>query len=254
MNKQLLSLINSNDPHRSPLAKFIRFFQITRDYIKLTYKIEQDTGTFTQKQLYSVKAAWANDVLKLLNVEINVKKMETELHSCIYVGNHISYLDIPLVLNCVQANFVSKQEVSNWPIIGSALKRSGTLLVKRGSAESRSHVATQIANAVKNDNKKICIFPSGTTSLNEHKPWRNGIFKIAQQNQIPIIPFRLTYEPLRKTAYIDKDFFPLHFYKLLRTKKISATIEFGSSFYVKNPGLDCTATQDWTKKLNRQQD
>ena len=47
------------------------------------------------------------------------------------VCNHLTYLDILVLVALTPAVFVSKAEVQNWPVFGWFAKRSGTLFVDR---------------------------------------------------------------------------------------------------------------------------
>jgi len=91
----------------------------------------------------------------------------------------------------------------------------GTLLVERDNAKSRKSIADQVGPRMAEKNQNIAVFPSGTTSLDESKPWRWGVFQIAKQYKIPVQPFRLRYEPARIAAFIDKDAFLFHLWSLL---------------------------------------
>ena len=36
----------------------------------------------------------------------------------LFVSNHVSLFDIPIIHSVIEANFISKAEVNNWPLIG----------------------------------------------------------------------------------------------------------------------------------------
>ncbi len=70
------------------------------------------------RQSYSdievLKAKWASSILSRLNVETKITGESTKNKSVILVGNHISYLDIPLLLKTApQISFVAKKELSS---------------------------------------------------------------------------------------------------------------------------------------------
>ena len=50
-------------------------------------------------------------------------------------------------------------------------------------------------------------------------------------------------------AYIDRDFFPVHLYRLFGVNKISAQIEFHDPVKIKNPESDSKYWQEWSKQL-----
>ncbi|MEI6399648.1 MAG: hypothetical protein WCO71_12840, partial [Pseudomonadota bacterium] len=90
---------------------------------------------------------------------------------------------------------------------------------------------------------------SGTTCISEDVPWRHGAFKLAEKHQIPVQPFRIKYEPLRKLAYIEKDTFATHLLGLLRLERVKATIEFDEIRLISDHASDCDTIRAWTKEL-----
>jgi 1-acyl-sn-glycerol-3-phosphate acyltransferase len=153
-----------------------------------------------------VKQKWASDVLKTLGFQLKIQGTPPR-GSCILVGNHLSYLDIPVVLASeATATFISKDDLLKWPIIGAGAKAAGTIFVSRKSGADRSTVREKIVKCLgENTDTKIVVFPSGTTSLGETKPWKKGIFEIAKSAQVPIQLFNIQYRPEREAAYIDDD-------------------------------------------------
>ncbi|MGE4133700.1 MAG: lysophospholipid acyltransferase family protein [Bdellovibrionales bacterium] len=201
-----------------------------------------------QKQMVD----WARETLNSMGIRIQILGEPVADGPLILVGNHISYLDIPLLMySSPNVAFLSKSEVEKWPVIGSGARTMGTVFVKRGNSKNRSSAKAQIAEQLQRRRCKIALFPSGTTSMNEGKPWRHGAFEIAAQLQIPIQPFRIHYSPLRPAAYIGRDFFPVHLYGLARTGGIDATIEFHEPYLVGDVAKTCQRSYDWSQSLNK---
>ena len=165
------------------------------------------------------------------------------------MGNHISYLDIPLLFLAAPVTFVAKSELGKWPILGECMRLVNILFVERDKSSSRSQTALAVSKAIKEEDKSIALFPSGTTTLSEEKPWRWGAFRIAKEANVSVQPFRLRYTPLRETAYIDDDVFLFHFWRLLGKGKITAEIEFGEPFRVTDVAEDLKRVQNWTQEL-----
>ena len=107
------------------------------------------------------------------------------------IGNHISMLDILMMLK-VSKNpfvFVGKKELAKIPIFGFFYKRV-CILVDRSSAKSRTAVYKSAQRRLK-QGLSICIFPEGGVPddlnivLDEFK---EGAFRLAIEHQIPIVP------------------------------------------------------------------
>lgn len=196
---------------------------------------------------HELKKSWADTVLSSLRLEIAVIGKLSDEKPLLLLGNHISYVDIPLLMKVApDVAFVAKQEIGKWPVFGQGARAAGTIFVKRESGESRASTRETIKASLR-EGRRIALFPSGTTCVDEAKPWRRGAFEIAQEEGVLIQPFRLTYTPLREVAYIDRDFFPLHLFQLGKRKKISARIEFHEPVRVVDAAADATRWQRWTR-------
>lgn len=206
-----------------------------------------------EQNITQLKYQWAKSILSKLRVHLEVVNKPTEEKSILFLGNHISYLDIPVLLStCPRLSFIAKNELSRWPIFGEAAKKIETVFVNRGNGNSRQAARQSIHEALQNG-KRLVVFPSGTTCVSENKAWKKGSFEIAQIEKIKIQPFRISYQPLRAVAYIDHDFFPFHLYQLFSHEEIKARIEFHASVHVENPTLDCLRWHNWTREISAPQ-
>lgn len=214
-------------------------FTETMRYLKLASHPRSDVHYLKQK--------WALDVLHLLKTNLQVINKVQMGRASIFVGNHLSYLDIPLLMAVDgQISFVAKQEVSRWPVIGKAAKKIETVFVKRNDPQSKLNARIAIKEAIM-QGKKICIFPSGTTTLHEEIGWKKGVFEIAKDLNLKVQPFRITYSDTRLAAYVDKDTLLLHLYKLVSSQGLQATIEFGDVIEILDPSTDAEQLRLWTQ-------
>ena len=217
------------------LAAFVRLCQIftrTLKYLAISDKLEKE-GRLPDPALDRIVARWARNILSIVGVRVEVEGNPTHQHA-IYVGNHISYLDIPALLVAKPVSFVAKREVGTWPVIGRAARRVRTVLVKRSSSDSRKAALAGIHAALKN--RSVVVFPSGTTSMDELKPWRYGAFQLAATERHLVQPFVIDYEPRRLAAYIDKDTLLFHMWYLVRHNgPVRAKIRFLAPLHIDQP-------------------
>jgi 1-acyl-sn-glycerol-3-phosphate acyltransferase len=217
----------------------VGIFTTTYSYLQKSKKAEASVE--------ALKLEWAQDILSRLKVELEVVGEVSQEKSMLFVGNHISYLDIPVLMSTVRGlSFVAKEEVSAWPIIGNAATKIDTVFVKRENNSSRATARKSIAEALERG-QRVALFPSGTTCIREKKDWRRGAFEIAHEQDLFVQPFRVYYFPLRASAYIDDDFLPTHLYNLFGLEKIQAKIEFHEPVKIKDVIADCTYWQNWTR-------
>jgi 1-acyl-sn-glycerol-3-phosphate acyltransferase len=217
----------------------LRVFADTYKYVRPDHA--QSPSHAEQKQ------AWGREMLALLGIKVIIKGKPSTKHPLILVGNHISYLDIVLLFAMVpEVSFVAKEELAHWPIFGAGARKAGTIFLKRGNASARSAVRDTIRDALLVGQKRIALFPAGTTRLDESVPWKFGAFRLAHETGVPMQVFRVRYTPLRRAAYIDKDFFPLHLLGLCnRNSPVKASLEFAPSVKIRDPERDCLRWQEW---------
>lgn len=108
----------------------------------------------------------------------------------IFVANHISYLDAPIIVTTLRqpVRVLGKVEMSKMPVFGY-IYRNTVVTVDRSSAENRAR-SVRTLKAVIKKGISIFIFPEGT--FNEtHQPVKDfydGAFRIAIETQTPIKP------------------------------------------------------------------
>lgn len=80
----------------------------------------------------------------------------------LWVSNHVSWTDIPLLGMLAPLSFLSKAEVRTWPVAGWLALKAGTLFIRRGSGDSKL-IQKQIGQHLLG-NHSLVIFPEGTTT------------------------------------------------------------------------------------------
>jgi 1-acyl-sn-glycerol-3-phosphate acyltransferase len=146
--------------------------------------------------------AWSKQLLKLLRVELQYEGALPE-GACVIAANHISWLDIFLVLACRPASFVSKSEAGAWPMIGKLLRAAGTVLIDRGRRKAVHEALQQIRHRLNNQHA-VAFFPEGTTSDGTGLlPFHANLFEAAMQPKsadaphwrpVPVVPIAIRYE------------------------------------------------------------
>lgn len=119
--------------------------------------------------------------------------------SYIYISNHISYLDIPMILRAVTRDglrVLGKAEMAKWPVFGYIYSRA-VVMVDRSSMKDRSRSVRDLKTAL-NMGLSVFIFPEGTFNETRAplKGFFDGAFRIAIETQTPLQPilFLDTYD------------------------------------------------------------
>ena len=130
-------------------------------------------------------------ILAISMVRVKAKGLENVLDEpAIYAANHASQLDIPII--CTRVNrpmfFIGKVELKKIPILSQYMKIVGMIFVDRKNRE-RAMASMRTAIQDIQGGKSIAAFPEGTrTKTGELLPFKKGVFTIAKEGRIPIVP------------------------------------------------------------------
>ncbi|MEN6669992.1 lysophospholipid acyltransferase family protein [Psychrobacter sp. B38] len=113
-------------------------------------------------------------------------------HHGLWVSNHVSWMDIPVVGTLSPAFFLSKAEIGEWPIFGKLAQAAGTVFIERGSGDAGS-VAAQIASFL-TEGFSVIFFPEATTTDGKKiKRIHGTLLQAAIDANVPIRPLVLSY-------------------------------------------------------------
>ena len=122
-------------------------------------------------------------------------------HPVIFVFNHISYIDIPVILASFRKQpmrILAKAEMAKIPVFGFIYK-AAAVMVDRSNSDHREK-SVQILKSVLKRNISVGIAPEGTFNMTGKplKEFYDGAFRIAIETQTPIKPvlFLDTYDRL----------------------------------------------------------
>ncbi len=191
----------------------------------------------------SFRTKWLSHVPHRLGLRMEMEG-NPHLGPCLYVGNHITYIDPIVLLMHVDAKVVAKAEISKWPLVGYGASMVGTIFVKREKKSSREEAAKAIREALENQNS-ILVFPEGTTSAGPGTlPFRPRSFDAAFLAGVPVQPIAIKYDsPL--VAYIGNDTFIPHFFRLFSMRLISGKVVFGPLMYGEDT---CDKARKWIEE------
>ena len=143
------------------------------------------------KQTRKFVRNWAGRLLKLAGARVTVEGTENvPAGAAVYIANHTSYFDIPLMLTYVgePRGFMAKIEADKIPGIRVWMRRLHCLFVDRSSATSGATVLREGEKMLR-EGYSLTIFPEGTRSKNgELLEFKPGAFRIATMAKAPIVP------------------------------------------------------------------
>ncbi len=125
---------------------------------------------------------------------------------CIFMGNHQSFVDMPLLARLPwNMKWVSKKELFPIPVAGWILSLAGHISIDRGSPEARKTIYKIVPYV--EAGQKVMVFPEGTRSRDgELKPFKRGSFMVAWEHNLPVQPIVIsgTKDLMRPGTWIMK--------------------------------------------------
>ncbi len=122
---------------------------------------------------------------------------------CIFMANHVSNLDPPVLLPLIpgHTSVLLKSSLMRIPILGTAMRMGKFVPVERGSTQEAARRSVNAAADAVRSGLHLVVFPEGTRSRDGHlAAFKKGPFFLAEQTRAPIIPVAIsgTEKLLRK--------------------------------------------------------
>lgn len=137
-------------------------------------------------RLFLAGVAW------LLGLRITVRGQPVADH-VLYVGNHISWLDIPALGGTRYTRFVAKSQIEGWPLIGWLATISGSVFVSRESRSATRRQADAMVAALA-AGYPVGLFPEGGTADGVTlDPFRPALFAAAVEAGVKVQPIAIDY-------------------------------------------------------------
>ncbi len=118
-------------------------------------------------------------LVRLMGFNVRVRGVMTDAPSTLFVANHSSYLDVPVLGSVIPAAFVAKSEVARWPMIGRLAALQNTVFVERRAAcaaKQRDGMRERLERG-----QSLILFPEGTSSDGMRTlPFKSSLFSIAE--------------------------------------------------------------------------
>jgi 1-acyl-sn-glycerol-3-phosphate acyltransferase len=169
--------------------------------------------------------AWARRMTRALGVRVRVHG-EPPAEPALLLANHRSYLDIPVLLAQLPCAFLAKSEVAAWPLFGEAARLHHTVFVEREDPTSRKRSREEVLRVLRR-RVSFVAFPEGTTSFGPGLlPFYPGLFRLAAENDVPVVPVMIEYER-REDCWVGADSFLGHFVDCFRRPEVRVTVCFG---------------------------
>ncbi len=97
----------------------------------------------------------------------------------LFVANHQSYLDIPILGSVIEGSFVAKAEIADWPYFGALAKLQRSIFIDRRPGSTGKQRDALLRRLEEGDN--LIIFPEATSSDGLHVlPFKSALLSVAE--------------------------------------------------------------------------
>jgi 1-acyl-sn-glycerol-3-phosphate acyltransferase len=135
----------------------------------------------------------------------------------LWVSNHVSWTDIPLLGMLTPLSFLSKAEVRTWPVAGWLAAKAGSLFIRRGSGDSqliRKQMTRHLEQA-----HPLLMFPEGTTTDGRSlRTFHGRLLSAAIDSEVAMQPVAIRYvrdgRPCALAPFIGDDDLLSHLMRL----------------------------------------
>jgi 1-acyl-sn-glycerol-3-phosphate acyltransferase len=126
--------------------------------------------------------------------------------SVIFLSNHVSNLDPPILLPSLpgMSSVFLKKSLMKIPLLGTAMRMGKFVPVSRGHSKEEAQKSVEIAAEALRSGLNIFIFPEGTRSPDGNLlPFKKGAFFLAAETGAPMVPIVIsgTAQMMRKGSY-----------------------------------------------------
>ena len=146
----------------------------------------------TENVVHIIARIWSKSILFVSGIKVDIEGL-TKIDpskSYIYMSNHRSNFDIPVLLGClpIQFRWLAKAELFKIPIFGRAMSGAGYVKIDRFNRESAFKSIDEVAAKMRNG-ISVMIFPEGTRSEDGNiKSFKKGGFVMAVDSGAPVVP------------------------------------------------------------------
>ena len=132
---------------------------------------------------YWLPVFWQWGIRRAFGIKLIVKGTPVKNRQTLYVSNHISYFDIPVVGSLVMGSFIARGDMTKWPLFGYMGKMQQTIYISRERND-----ALEGKNALEEklkDGANLIIFAEGTSSDGSKVlPFKSSLFSLAIDNPV----------------------------------------------------------------------
>ena len=178
---------------------------------------------------------WSAKLVRIagLRVEVAGEPPPTHGEAAMLAANHISWIDIFVVMSVRPARFIAKSEIRDWPVAGWIADRAGTLFIRRARRQDTARINDRVHEALAQGDC-VGLFPEGTTTEGDALlHFNTSLFEPAIANAATIHPAAIRYahadgSRCTSVAYVGEMSFMESMAGVLGGRGITALVSFAA--------------------------
>lgn len=207
---------------------FSLFISLLVGPIRIKYLAAKGRVEEKEKYIDRITHKWAVFVMKASGANITVNGIENlpKDETVLFVANHQSYLDIPLLMSAIDIpkGFIAKKELESWPAVSYWMRNIRCIFMDRDNMRKSAEAIVEGIKTLKSGYSMV-IFPEGTRSNGgPHGEFKAGSFKLATKSRVSIVPVTIdgTYKILSgKANTVKKSDVTLTIHPVVDVKNLS---------------------------------
>ncbi len=159
---------------------------ISSSLVVLLFTLNPKTSVVMARTMFAPGILWLCGV----SLEIRGKENLSNDESYVFVANHLSYLDIPVLFRAIPhgLHFVAKKELKFVPFIGWYMFATGMIFVDRSNRQKAIASLDRAGKLIKKG-RDVLMFPEGTRSRTGNvAAFKKGPFMLASKADIAVAP------------------------------------------------------------------
>ena len=133
-----------------------------------------------------------------LRVRVIGQRASDPQRPMLFVSNHSSWVDVPVLGGVLDGCFIAKADVAGWPVVSTIARLGRTAFVSRQRGTTARERDAMRGRLAQGDN--LILFPEGTSSDGSRVlPFRSSFFALAESANAPpplIQPVSVVYDRL----------------------------------------------------------
>ena len=169
---------------------------------------------------------WARCGCFIMNIRVKVTGERAPRPGSLIAANHIGLADIYALGSCFETVFVSKQDVSGWPLVGWTARLGGTVFVDRSKRHKVSAMVSETAQRLR-QGCSVAIFPEGGIADDLRiRVFKSSAFEAAVISRVTVAPVLIHYNDSKNPAVArwGGTNFLTHIIGLMKNRRLDVTL------------------------------